>query len=57
MADISVCGAVAPYNPVLGGKLVSMLLTSPEVVRAYHDRYSEAESEIASAVARIVRAV
>jgi len=51
MADISVCGAVAPYNPILGGKLVSMLVTSPEVVRAYHDRYSAAESEIASSIA------
>jgi hypothetical protein len=51
MADISVCGAVAPYNPILGGKLVSMLATSPEVVRAYRDRYAKAESEIASGVA------
>lgn len=51
MADISVCGAVAPYNPILGGKLVSMLVTSPEVVRAYHDRYAAAESEIASSIA------
>ncbi|HWO23570.1 MAG TPA: Druantia anti-phage system protein DruA [Kofleriaceae bacterium] len=51
MADISVCGAVAPYNPILGGKLVSMLVTSPEVVRAYHDRYASAESEIASSIA------
>jgi len=51
MADISVCGAVAPYNHVLGGKLVSMLATSPEVVRAYRDRYARAESEIASSVA------
>lgn len=51
MADISVCGAVAPYNPILGGKLVSMLVTSPEVVRAYHDRYANAESEIASSIA------
>jgi hypothetical protein len=51
MADISVCGAVAPYNPILGGKLVSMLITSPEVVRAYHDRYADAESEIASSIA------
>jgi len=51
MADISVCGAVAPYNPILGGKLVSMLATSPEVVRAYRVRYGEAESEIASSMA------
>jgi hypothetical protein len=51
MADISVCGAVQPYNAVLGGKLVSMLITSPEVVEAYHRRYRGAMSEIASSMA------
>jgi hypothetical protein len=51
MADISVCGAVAPYSAILGGKLVSMLATSPEVVRAYGDRYRAAKSEIASSMA------
>lgn len=51
VADISVCGAVQPYNAVLGGKLVAMLATSPEVVGAYHDRYRQSESEIASAMA------
>ncbi len=51
MADISVCGAVAPYNILLGGKLVSMLATSPEVVREYQRRYGNAESRIASSMA------
>jgi len=51
MADISVCGAVQPYNAVLGGKLVSMLMASPEVVEAYHRRYDAAMSEIASSMA------
>lgn len=51
MADITVCGAVAPYNPILGGKLVSMLAASPAVVRAYREKYSEQESEIASSMA------
>lgn len=51
MADITVCGAVAPYNLVLGGKLVSMLSVSPEVVSAYRDKYAEQESEIASSMA------
>jgi len=51
MADITVCGAVAPYNIVLGGKLVSMLAVSPEVVSAYRDKYAEQESEIASSMA------
>ena len=51
MADITVCGAVAPYNPILGGKLVSMLAASPEVVNAYREKYAEQESEIASSMA------
>lgn len=51
VADISVCGAVQPYNAILGGKLVAMLATSPEVVSEYRKRYRNAESEIASAMA------
>ena len=51
MADITVCGAVAPYNLVLGGKLVSMLSVSPEVVSAYREKYAVQESEIASSMA------
>ena len=51
MADITVCGAVAPYGQILGGKLVSMLAASPEVVVAYRDRYAKQESEIASSMA------
>jgi hypothetical protein len=51
MADITVCGAVAPYSPILAGKLVSMLAASPEVVDAYQRRYLEQESEIASSMA------
>ncbi len=58
VADITVCGAVQPYNALLGGKLVAMLATSPEVVLRYRRRYAGAESEIASSVAgrSIVRA-
>jgi hypothetical protein len=51
VADITVCGAVQPYNSILGGKLVAMLAASPEVVMEYRRRYSEAESEIASSMA------
>ena len=51
MADITVCGAVPPYNALLGGKLVAMLSASPEMVEAYRKRYQEAESEIASSMA------
>jgi len=51
VADITVCGAIPPYSPILGGKLVAMLATSPEVVEAYRNRYGEAQSEIASSMA------
>jgi hypothetical protein len=56
IADIMVCGAVPPYSHILGGKLVAMLLASPEIVQAYRDRYADAESVIASSIAgRAVR--
>lgn len=51
MMDITVCGAVAPYNSVLGGKLVSLLMASPDVVAAYSSRYRNASSVIASSMA------
>lgn len=51
MADITVCGAVPPYNAILGGKLVAMLSAGPEVVEAYRLRYLDAQSEIASSMA------
>lgn len=51
MMDIIVCGAVAPYGPLLGGKLVSLLQASPDVVRAYAKRYKDASSVIASSMA------
>ncbi len=50
MMDISVAGAIAPYNALLGGKLVSLLLTSPEIQEAYYQRYHESSSVIASAM-------
>jgi hypothetical protein len=58
IADITVCGAVQPYNAILGGKLVAMLAASAEVIGEYRRRYRDAESEIASSVAgrSIVRA-
>jgi len=51
MMDITVCGAIAPYGHLLGGKLVCALLTSPEVVIEYRRRYGDQESIIASSVA------
>lgn len=56
IADLTVCGAIAPYNALLGGKLVSLLSVSPGVIGAYHDRYAGYASEIASSQAgRAVR--
>lgn len=46
--DITTCGAMPPYGELLGGKLVSLLMSSPQVIADYRDRYGEAASEIAS---------
>jgi hypothetical protein len=51
IADLTVCGAVPPYNALLGGKLVAMLATSPEVVLEYQRRYQSLPSIIASSMA------
>jgi hypothetical protein len=51
VADITICGAVAPYSHLLGGKLVAMLAASPEAVDSYRQRYKDAESVIASSLA------
>jgi hypothetical protein len=50
MMDIIICGSVAPYNTLLGGKLVCMMLTSPEVVNLYRARYGRQSSIIASSM-------
>ena len=57
MMEIIVCGAIPPYNELLGGKLVSMLACSPIVIRDYTERYQNQVSEIASRMkgARVVR--
>lgn len=57
IADLTVCGAVAPYNEILGGKLVAMLAVSPTVIAAYKRRYGGMASIIASSMAgrRVVR--
>jgi hypothetical protein len=50
MMDIIICGAVAPYNTLLGGKLVCLLLASPEIVQFYRHRYGDQSSIIASSM-------
>ncbi|GAA1580803.1 hypothetical protein GCM10009763_29720 [Dermacoccus profundi] len=50
IADLTVCGAVAPYNALAAGKLVGAMATSPTVLSAYRTKYAR-PSEIASAMA------
>jgi len=51
MLDITVCGAVPPYNEVLGGRRVLLLIASPEIVQTYARRYARMPSIIASSMA------
>lgn len=51
VADVSICGAVHPYNELLSGKLVALLLASQEVRDAYARRYGGQISIIASQMA------
>ena len=38
IADLTVCGAVPPYNELLGGKLVALLMAGPEMTAEYRRR-------------------
>lgn len=51
IADLAVCGAITPYNKILGGKLVALLMASREARKLYRDRYEGQVSEIASQIA------
>ena len=51
IADLTICGAVPPYNELLGGKLTAMLAVSPAVVAEYTRRYGGQASIIASSMA------
>ena len=50
MLELNVCGAIPPYNEILGGKLVALLATSPQVIHDYKERYEGRSSEIASKI-------
>lgn len=50
IADLTVCGAIAPYSALAAGKLVGALAVSPTVLQAYHAKYAR-PSEIASSIA------
>lgn len=48
MLEMTVCGAVRPYNYILGGKLAALLMLSPEVLDDYNKRYGSSYSIISS---------
>lgn len=48
LMEITTCGAIPPYGELLGGKLVAMLMASPQVIKDYRDRYDQFKSVIAS---------
>lgn len=50
LMDIIICGAIPPYNELLSGKLVAMLLTSPEVIDYVRKKYERTPSIIASSI-------
>ena len=56
LLEITTCGSVAPYNRILGGKLVALLLLSPEVAADNKRRYGRAPTIIRSQLrnARVV---
>ena len=51
VADLSICGAVAPYNVLLGGKLIALAVTSNEVRKIWRERYTSQVSIISSQMA------
>lgn len=51
VADVSVCGAIPPYNALLGGKLTALLAMSREVASRYFDQYDRQVSDIGSKMA------
>ena len=50
LLEITTCGAIAPYNRVLGGKLVALLLLSPQVAADNNRRYGNEPAIIRSQV-------
>ena len=51
ITDLSVCGAVPPYNILLGGKLVALAVVSEDVRTIWRARYEEQISVISSQMA------
>ena len=49
--ELSTCGSIAPYNYLLGGKLVTLLMSSKEVHQFVNDRYQDSTVIIRSKMA------
>jgi hypothetical protein len=48
LLELTTCGAIPPYNHLLGGKLTALLLLSPQVNADYRARYGSEPSIIGS---------
>ena len=46
--DITTCGGIPPYSTLLSGKLVGLLMASPQIVAEYRERYADSASVIAT---------
>ena len=53
--EITTCGAIAPYSHLLGGKLVALMLFSPEVADDYRQRYGNRPAIISSQLKNVAR--
>jgi len=48
LLEITTCGAIAPYNVLLGGKLTALMMMSPKINYDYQERYNKQPSIISS---------
>ena len=46
--EITTCGALPPYSDIIGGKLVGLLMASPQIIKEYKNKYLNSPSRIAS---------
>jgi len=51
MLDLNVCGATAPYNDLLTGKLVALSVLSSDISKHYKNKYNNFPSDISSKIA------
>jgi hypothetical protein len=51
LLEITTCGAIPPYNEILGGKLAALLCFSPELAADYQKRYGNQPAIIRSHMA------